>query len=97
MFLRGWTTRETAEPYAAALEKGSLTNSAILVNGAYEPAKASMLKDLCKKYPKTLFAGWTIDDIMDNNTYWKEIYTVGIRSIMTNNIMGLVQFAAGLK
>lgn len=97
MFLRGWTTRETAEPYAAALEKGSLTNSAILVNGAYEPAKASMLKDLCKKYPKTLFAGWTIDDIMDNNTYWKEIYSVGIRSIMTNNIMGLVQFAVGLK
>lgn len=97
MFLRGWTTRGTAEPYAATLEEDSLTNSGIIVNGAYDPAKASTLKSLCKKYPQTLFCGWTLETSMDKKSYWADMYSIGLRAIMSNNIFTLVQYAAELK
>lgn len=97
MFLRGWTSRSTADPYAAELQRTSMTNSAIIVNGAYASKNADAIKNLCKKYPKTLFAGWTIADDTDNRQYWDEMYDIGMRSIMTNNMFGLVKYAAEKK
>ena len=97
-YLRGWTTRGTAEPYAKKLAAGSLTNSAVLVNGAFDPNNNSVLstiKSLCKNYPGTMFGGWTIDSNgYDCEQYWKVMYNAGMRSIMTNNMFALVQFAA---
>ena len=97
MFLRGWTSRSTAAPYAAELERTSMTNSAIIVNGAYSSKNSAAIKNLCKTYQKTLFAGWTIDDATDNKQMWDEMYDIGMRSIMTNNMFGLVQYAADKK
>ena len=97
IFLRGWTTRGTAAPYAAAFEKGSMTNSAVLVNGAYTSERKNDIAALCRKYPDTLFAGWTITDDTDNKNYWDEMYDIGMRSIMTNNIPALVKYAATKK
>ena len=98
-YLRGWTTRSTADPYAAVLASGSLTNSAILVNGAFNPSNSSVssaIKSLVKKYPSTLFGGWTIDsEGYDCPEVWQKMYSIGLRSIMTNNMFGLVQFATG--
>ncbi len=97
-FLRGWTARSTAAPYAAALEKGSLTNSAIIVNGAFDPTNLSVvnsIKNLVRDYPGTMFGGWTIDtDGYDAPETWEKMYSTGLRSIMTNNILALVRFSA---
>ncbi|MBP5174181.1 MAG: glycerophosphodiester phosphodiesterase family protein, partial [Clostridia bacterium] len=97
-YLRGWTARGTAEPYAKKLAAGSLTNSAVLVNGAFDPNNNSVLstiKSLCNNNPGTMFGGWTIDSNgYDCEQYWKVMYNAGMRSIMTNNMFALVQFAA---
>ncbi|GEM_PF-1198068 len=97
-YLRGWTGRGTAEPYAQILAKSTLTNSAVLVNGAFDPTNSSVLntiKSLCKKYPGTLFGGWTIDtNGYDCEQYWEVMYSAGMRSIMTNDMFALVQYAA---
>lgn len=97
MFLRAWTTRSTVEPYAAALEKDSMTNSALIVNGAFDSTKAAAIKGYASKYPKTLMATWTIEDATDNESVWQTIYNAKIRSIMTNNMFGLVKFASTKK
>ena len=97
-FLRGWTSRKTADPYASALEKNSLTNSAIIVNGAFDPTNLSVInsiKNLVRDHPGTMFGGWTIDtDGYDAPETWEKMYSTGLRSIMTNNILALVQFSA---
>lgn len=97
MFLRCWTTRSTVEPYAKALTANSLTNAGLLVNGAYSPNQSLLntIADYRKRYPKALFGAWTID----NNGYdcaevWETMYGAGYRSIMTNNMFALVQYAA---
>ena len=97
MFLRCWTSRSTVEPYAKALTANSLTNAGLLVNGAYSPNQSLLntIADYRKRYPKALFGAWTID----NNGYdcaevWETMYGAGYRSIMTNNMFALVQYAA---
>ena len=52
------------------------------------------IADLAARYPKSLLAGWTITDESDNEKTWGRMYNLGMRSIMTNNIMKLVRFAA---
>ncbi|MBP5269778.1 MAG: glycerophosphodiester phosphodiesterase family protein [Clostridia bacterium] len=97
-FLRGWTGRGTADPYATQLEKSSLTNSAILVNGAFDPTKSSTVntvKSLIGKHPESMFGAWTIDsDGYDTAVTWEKMYGIGLRSIMTNDILALVKYAA---
>lgn len=100
MYLRGWTTRSTADPYANTFEKGSLTNSAILVNGEFDsgnPTKIAAIKALAAKYKNTKFGGWTLTDTSDNATVWKLMYDTGIRVIMSNDIVSLIKFAAEIK
>lgn len=92
--LRGWTTRNTAAPYAGQLASKSLTNAAILVNGAFDMSASADIADLAARYPKSLLAGWTITDESDNEKTWGRMYNLGMRSIMTNDIMKLVRFAA---
>lgn len=43
---------------------------------------------------KTMFAGWTIDNVTDNEYCWKKMYELGYRMIMTNNSLALVKYAA---
>lgn len=43
---------------------------------------------------KTMFAGWTIDNVTDNEYCWKKMYELGYRMIMTNNSLDLVKYAA---
>jgi len=96
-YLRAWTSRNTAGSYAKKLAAESLTNSAILVNGACNPTDTSTMsniKGLIKSYPNSMFGGWTIDDTYDYEVYWKMMYTAGMRSIMTNKMFYLVQYAA---
>jgi len=97
-FLRGWTTRSNADPYASTLEKSSLTNSAILVNGAFDPTNTSVknaIKNLVKMHPNSMFGGWTIDSNgYDKEATWDIMYSLGLRSIMTNNILALVKYAS---
>ncbi|MCQ2427770.1 MAG: glycerophosphodiester phosphodiesterase family protein [Clostridia bacterium] len=99
-YLRGWTTRSTADPYAKTLKKSSLTNSAILVNGAFDPTNSSVLtqiKSLVKNNPDCMFGGWTIDtNGYDCEKYWDVMYGAGLRSIMTNRMFYLVQYAGGV-
>lgn len=97
-FLRGWTSRSTADPYAKKLCEGSLTNAAVLVNGAFNPNNDSVknaISSLAKKYPDCMFGGWTIDsEGFDVPKTWDIMYRIGLRSIMTNNMFGLVKYAA---
>ena len=43
---------------------------------------------------KTMFAGWAIDNVTDNEYCWKKMYELGYRMIMTNNSLDLVKYAA---
>ena len=97
-YLRGWTSSGTASSYAKVLATKSLSNSAILVNGAFDPTNKSTLaaiKALKKTYPDTMIGGWTIDtNGYDCETYWEVMYSAGMRSIMSNNMFALVRYAA---
>lgn len=98
-YLRAWTTRSTAAPYARRLREKSLTNAAILVNGAFDPADQKKLSDistLCAAYPDVMFGSWTIEDGTDKLSVWKTMYHAGERAMMTNNIEALVSYAAEL-
>lgn len=98
-FLRGWTTRSTAAPYARLLNEKSMTNSGILVNGAFNPSdskKASDIQSLCRAYPNTLIGAWTIDDSTDNTATWKYMYSLGVRAIMTNHLEPLLLYSGGV-
>ncbi len=100
LYLRAWTTRGTAAPYANTFEKNSLTNSALLVNGQFEPentSKNTAIKAHANKYKNTRLGGWTITDNTDIRAVWEQMYDVGFRMIMVNNIMELIKFAAEIK
>lgn len=79
-----------------ALSATAIKNSfAIQVNGAYQlnfkdryNVIFSELKD------KILLAGWTINDTLDFEQYWQEMYDLGYRMIMTNDYLNLVKFAS---
>ncbi|MBO4326013.1 MAG: glycerophosphodiester phosphodiesterase family protein [Clostridia bacterium] len=99
-YLRGWTGRGTAEPYAETLEKESLTNSGIIVNGAFvgtDTDTNNVIRALVKAHPRTFFGCWTIDsEGNDSEAVWAQIYDVGLRGMMSNDILGLVEWAARL-
>lgn len=100
LYLRGWTTRGTAGPYAGQLAEESLTNAAVLVNGAYEPENAdknSDIRALTEKYTNVMFGAWTIDEETDNMAVWQQMYDDGLRAIFTNHVLDLVRFAAEKK
>lgn len=100
IYLRGWTTRGTASPYAKLLKEKSLTNAAVLVNGAYDPLnleKTTAITRLHQKYPDVMFGGWTIEEATDNPEVWQKMYENGLRAIFTNHVMDLVKFAAEKK
>ena len=99
-YLRGWTDRGTAATYAEALENGSLTNSGVIVNGSFDGADNEMqkvLRALTKSHPRTFFGCWTIDSVgNDSEEVWDIIYKVGLRGMMSNDILRLVKHAAEL-
>ena len=99
-YLRGWTDRGTAEPYAETLEKGSLTNSGIIVNGGFVGSDTGMqkiIRELVKAHPKTFFGSWTIDSNgNDSKEVWNKMYEVGLRGMMSDDILALVKNAAEL-
>jgi hypothetical protein len=100
MYLRGWTTRGTAAPYAGTLEKKSLTNSAILVNGEFDPGSAEKIyaiKALATQYKNTKLGGWTLTVATDNAAVWGKMYDTGIRIIMSNDIVSLIKYASEIK
>ena len=42
-----------------------------------------------------MFGAWTIDsDGYDTAVTWEKMYGIGLRSIMTNDILALVKYAA---
>lgn len=92
-YLRAWNSRSNVASTATALEKGSLSNSGILVDGAYNHNNYSKIKAVTEAHPNSFFGSWTIADDTDNKDVWEEMYSAGLRSIMTNNIFALVQFA----
>lgn len=96
-FLRGWTTRSTAAPYARTLTDKSMTNAGVLINGAFDPSNSKVAADIqaiCGAYPKALIGAWTIEDATDKRSTWEYMYGLGVRAVMTNNIEELVRFAA---
>ncbi len=97
-FLRCWTTRNTVTPYAKTLTDGSMTNCGLLVNGAFDPTNSGVIntvKSIRKQYPSALIGGWTIDtNGYDAPETWDIMYKAGYRSIMTNNMYALVQYAS---
>ncbi|MBP5632775.1 MAG: glycerophosphodiester phosphodiesterase family protein [Clostridia bacterium] len=97
-FLRGWTELGTASKYAETLEKGSLTNSGVIVNGAFvagDKETNKTIKALTKAHPDTFFGAWTIDrDGSDVEEVWKMMYDTGLRGMMSNDMLRLVKFAA---
>ncbi|MBO7405996.1 MAG: glycerophosphodiester phosphodiesterase family protein [Clostridia bacterium] len=98
-FLRGWTDRGTAGPYAETLENGSLSNSGVIVNGGFVGADTEMAKTiraLTKTHPYTFFGSWTLDAGNDHEEVWDKMYKVGLRGMMTDDIMRLVKRAAEL-
>ena len=99
-YLRGWTDRGTAGPYAKTLEKGSLTNSGVIVNGGFagsDTETQKVIKKLVKSHPRTFFGGWTIDSGgNDTEEVWDKMYDVGLRGMMLDDIMRLVKRAAKL-
>lgn len=96
-FLRAWSTRSQVDTFAKDLEKGSMTNSALIIDSTYDISKSATLKTYATRYPNTLIATWTIEDNIDKKSIWESIYKSGVRAVMTNDMMGLVQFAATKK
>ena len=97
-FLRGWTTLGTASEYAETLERGSLTNSGVIVNGAFIAADDETnqtIRTLTRSHPYTFFGAWTIDkDGNDVEAVWEMMYRCGLRGMMSNDMIRLVKFAA---
>jgi len=77
------------------LEKFAIPNSyAVSVGGTYRPGWDSPTKPTFQEWRKKLtIHGWTIED-KDDTEIWQEMYDLGYRSIMTNNYLELVKFAA---
>lgn len=93
MYLRAWNSRGNVIQTASYFEKNSLTNSGILVDGAYNNANYYKIKEATERFPNSFFGSWTIADDTDNEKCWNEMYSIGLRSIMSNNMFGLVQYA----
>ena len=97
-FLRGWTTLGTASEYAETLERGSLTNSGVIVNGAFiasDDETNQTIRTLTRSHPYTFFGAWTIDkDGNDVEAVWEMMYRCGLRGMMSNDMIRLVKFAA---
>ncbi len=79
-----------------ALSATAIKNSfAIQVNGAYQLNFKDRYNAIFPELnDKILLAGWTINDTLDFEQYWQEMYDLGYRMIMTNDYLNLVKFAA---